>query len=111
MAARVNSYDYDDADGSKRHSLIDDRRKWRKKALLNPIEEHRDWDRRRNDYDNRDPRYMDETETKLFGGIDRQRENNMDNAYRQSPRYYEDDKLNLQQSLNSAEVAHAASYV
>ena len=109
MAARVNTYDYDDIDGNKRH-LLDDRRKWRKKALLNPMEDHREWDRRRNDYENRDPRYMDEPDPKIFGGIDRQRDsnNNMDvqSPYRQPPRHYEEDKMSLQQSLNQ-EVAQS----
>ncbi|KAJ8715091.1 hypothetical protein PYW08_005072 [Mythimna loreyi] len=115
MAARGNSYDYDDIDGNKRHSLIDDRRKWRKKALSSPMDEHRDWDRRRSDYDNRDPRYMDEPpEQKIFGGIDRQRDNNImdgQSPYRQPPRHYEEDKMNMQQPMKSAEMAHAPQYI
>lgn len=113
MAARVNSYDYDDMDGNKRHSLIDDRRKWRKKALSSSIDEQRDWDRRKSDYDSRDPRYMDEPEQKIFGGIDRQRDNNMDgpSPYRNPPRHYEEDKMNMQQMMKSAEVSHALSYM
>lgn len=111
MAARVNSYDYDDIDGNKRH-VLDDRRKWRKKALLNPMENHRDWDRRRNEYEN--PRYMEEPDPKIFGGIDRQRDNNnnmdVQSSYRQPQRNYEEDKINLQQTLNQ-EVPHASSYM
>lgn len=111
MATRAGSYDYDDIDGSKRHSILDDRRNWRKKALLKPMEEHKEWDRRRHDYDNQ--RYIDDTEPKIFGGIDRQRDLDDQSPYRQpqGPRHYDDEKLNLQQALKSAEAAHSAAYM
>ncbi|XP_021189156.2 uncharacterized protein LOC110375395 [Helicoverpa armigera] len=115
MGTRVNNYDYDDIDANKRHSIIDDRRNWRKKALLKPIDDHKEWtDRRRHDYDNRDPRYMDEPEQKMFGGIDRPRDMDISSPYRPGPgpqRHYEEEKMNLQQSIKSAEAPHVPQYI
>ncbi|XP_045488879.1 uncharacterized protein LOC123690105 [Pieris rapae] len=57
------SYDYDDIDNSKRHSFIDDRRNWRKKALLKSFDQdHKDWDERRKYEES--PRYLDDTDDK-----------------------------------------------
>lgn len=117
MATRAGGYDYDDIEGNKRHSLIDDRRNWRKKALLKPLDDHKDWDRRRHDYDG--PRYMDQDpDLKIFGGIDRQRDLDISAPYRDRdrerqgpPRHYEDDKMNMQQGMKSAEMGHSSSYM
>ncbi|XP_026726536.1 uncharacterized protein LOC113492977 isoform X1 [Trichoplusia ni] len=117
MATRAGGYDYDDIEGNKRHSLIDDRRNWRKKALLKPLDDHKDWDRRRHDYDG--PRYMDQDpDLKIFGGIDRQRDLDISAPYRDRdrerqgpPRHYEDDKMNMQQGMKSAEMGHSSSYI
>jgi hypothetical protein len=105
LATRSNNYDYDDVDGSKRHSLIDDRRNWRKKVLLGPGElDHKDYDpRKRHDYD--PPRYFDEPEPKLFGGIERHREADLAN-YRK--RYEDIEKL---AALKSGEIAHPSAYM
>ncbi|CAK1555631.1 unnamed protein product [Leptosia nina] len=54
------NYDYDDIDSLKRHSFIDDRRNWRKKALLKFDQDH-NWEERRR-YE--DTRYLDDIENK-----------------------------------------------
>lgn len=102
IATRPNNYDYDDMDGAKRHSLIDDRRNWRKKVLLNPSEmDHKDYDtRRRHDFEN--PRYFDEPESKPFNGLERQREIEL-GGYRK--RY--DDIA----AVKSAELAHPSTFM
>lgn len=108
IATRSN-YDYDDTDGSKRHSLIDDRRNWRKKALLKPPEDHREWDRKRYEYDN--PRYIDEMDSKSYNGVDRQRELDLSSGYRQPRRYEESDKLSMPPGIKSSELAHSSSFM
>ncbi|XP_028168674.1 uncharacterized protein LOC114358816 [Ostrinia furnacalis] len=104
FATRSGNYDYDDrdVDSNKRHSLIDDRRNWRKKMLIGPGDmDHKDYDtRKRHDYDN--PRYFDEPETKLFGGIERQRETDLA-GYRK--RFDDIDKMG---AMKSGE--HASPY-
>lgn len=104
IATRSN-YDYDDVDGSKRHSLIDDRRNWRKKALLKPIEDHREWDRKRYDFDN--PRY-DEMDSKSYNGVDRQRELDISSSYHRQPLRYEDPDKLMPPGIRSSELAHSA---
>lgn len=108
IATRANNYDYDDVEAMKRHSLIDDRRNWRKKALLKAPEEHREWDRKRSDYDGQ--RYSEDMESKNFNGIDRQRELDVSSGYRQH-RYDDVDKLGSPQGMKSAELAHSAPFL
>ncbi|CAH0400913.1 unnamed protein product [Chilo suppressalis] len=106
LATSSNNYEYDDMDGNKRHSLIDDRRNWRKKALLGPSEQdHKEYDtRKRNDYDS--TRYYDEPESNAFGGIERHREADTAN-YRK--RYDDLEKLPGIKSAESG--SHTSSYL
>ncbi|XP_068618064.1 uncharacterized protein [Battus philenor] len=92
FASRINNYDYDDAENNKRHTLGDDRRNWRKKALLKSLDsDHKDWDdRRRLEQDNM--RYSEDD--KVFGGLDRQREMDLPpSVFRGQRRYDELDKI------------------
>lgn len=107
IATRSN-YDYDDVDGSKRHSLIDDRRNWRKKALLKPAEDHREWERKRYEYDS--PRYVDEMDSKSYNGVDRQRELDLSSGYRQPRRYEDPDKLSVPPGIKSSELGHSSAF-
>ncbi|CAG9788748.1 unnamed protein product [Diatraea saccharalis] len=97
-ATRTNNYEYDDLDGNKRHSLIDDRRNWRKKALLSPSElDHKEYEaRKRHDYDS--TRYFEESEPKSFGVIDRHRDGEIP-SYRK--RYEDLEKLSGLKSSES----------
>ncbi|KAL0871245.1 hypothetical protein ABMA27_005004 [Loxostege sticticalis] len=103
LATRSGNYDYEEADGNKRHSLIDDRRNWRKKVLLGTGDKEYDI-RKRHDYDN--PRYFDEPESKLFNGIERQREADLVQGYRK--RYEDIDKM---LALKSSEIGHSSPYM
>lgn len=93
-ASRPNSYDYNEADGIKRHSpYTDDRRNWRKKALLKSTEHE-------------NPKYPDANEAKLFGVVDRQRDGDIPMSYsgRRADGRYEEDKG--MSRMRSAEMAH-----
>ncbi|CAH2043728.1 unnamed protein product, partial [Iphiclides podalirius] len=92
FASRINNYDYEDVEGNKRHTLGDDRRNWRKKALLKTLDsDHKDWDdRRRFEQDNM--RYTEDD--KGYGAIDRQREmDTPSSVFRGQRRYDELDKM------------------
>lgn len=108
IATRSN-YDYDDVNGAKRHSLIDDRRNWRKKALLKPTDDNREWDKKRYEYDN--PRYGDEMDSKSYNGVDRQRELDLSSSYRQPHRYEDPDKLSMSPAIKSSELAHSSAFL
>lgn len=60
--------------------------------------------RKRHDYDN--PRYFDEPESKLFNGIERQREADLVQGYRK--RYEDIDKM---LALKSSEIGHSSPYL
>ncbi|KAG6443261.1 uncharacterized protein LOC115455876 [Manduca sexta] len=107
FATRSGIYDYEDIDGNKRHSLIDERRNWRKKTLLKS-EDHKDWSgRTRHDYDN--TRYLDE-DSKPFNGIEKQRDQDL-SLYR-GPRHYEDiEKLSAPSALKSSELGHSSAFI
>lgn len=104
-ANRANPYDYDDPDGIKRHSFVDERRNWRKKALLKPFDQpHKDWDDRR--YDRDIPTYADEPEPKHLGG------SHPSTSLYRGHRLYDDrdDNINTLHKMRSAEVGHSPSY-
>lgn len=106
IATRANNFDYDEMEGAKRHSLIDDRRNWRKKVLLNPAEmDHKDFDgRRRHDYENQ--KYFEDQDPKLYGGLaNREREPDPGNYKK---RYEDVDKV---PGAKSAELGHPAPYL
>ncbi|KAM3965866.1 LOW QUALITY PROTEIN: uncharacterized protein ACR2FA_000196 [Aphomia sociella] len=106
LATRSSNYDYDDIDGNKRHSFIDDRRNWRK-TLLKPEMEHKDWDdRRRHDFDN--PRYLEESDVKMFSNLDRQRDLDLSTNYRGQRRYDDTDKTGI---YKSGEIGHSSTYL
>ncbi|XP_075980582.1 uncharacterized protein LOC142979520 [Anticarsia gemmatalis] len=114
FAARPGGgYDYDDVEGNKRHSLIDDRRNWRKKALIKPIEEHKEYDKWRRDYEGQ--RYMEDAESKGFNAIDRQRDRELDMSasYRGGGNRRFDSDNNLQQNIikSGEREGHPASYM
>lgn len=106
-ATRANIYDYDDPDSIKPHSLVDERRNWRKKALLKPFEvEHKEWDDRRYEHDI--PRYSDDLETKRYVGSDRRREMDPERIYKEERRYEDGDNVNNLQRTKD-EVGHNAA--
>lgn len=120
LATRSGSYDYEDGDGNKRHSIIDDRRNWRKKALLKPLEDHKDYDRWRYDYENQ--RYMDEQDQKTYNlpersrDRDRERDRDIDmsSPYRGSgPRgnLYDNDISGPQNTKNIERENHSPAYM
>lgn len=76
----------------KRHSMIDDRRNWRKKALQKPGEDYRDWDRKRYDYDNRYPDDID-VKNSYNGMPDRQHDIDLSSNFRQPRKYDDGDKM------------------
>ncbi|KAL4703535.1 hypothetical protein ACJJTC_010155 [Scirpophaga incertulas] len=106
LATKTNAFDYEDVDGSKRHAFIDDRRNWRKKALLGAGSsdlDHKDYDRKvRHDYDLR--RYYDNPEAKLLSEIERQRETDLFNYRKRS------EVINKPVSPKSEELEHPAIY-
>lgn len=99
-----NNYDYEDIDGNKK--LIDERRNWRKKALLK-TEHHKDWDSKRHEFDNR---YLDESDTKTFSGMERPKELDMSAAYR-APHHFDDVKSNMPFGMKSSEVPHSSNFL
>ncbi|XP_023943270.1 uncharacterized protein LOC112049552 isoform X2 [Bicyclus anynana] len=109
-ANRPNPYDYGDPDEIKRHSFVDERRNWRKKALLKPFDQdHKDWDDRR--YDRDIPVYSDDPEPRHFGGLEGQREMDPSAAvYRGQGHYEDEDKMNMLHKARSAEVRHVPSF-
>ncbi|XP_060804962.1 uncharacterized protein LOC106140400 [Amyelois transitella] len=91
FATRPGSgYDYDnnDLDGNKRHALLDDRRTWRKKALLKTNDLSRDFDDRKNhEYSDR---YSDD-DMKMS---DSERQRDFDSpSFRGQRRYDDPDKI------------------
>ncbi|XP_052756941.1 uncharacterized protein LOC113516203 [Galleria mellonella] len=107
LATRSGNYDYDDIDANKRHSFIDDRRNWRKKALQNPSEfEHKDWNDKKRRYDN--PRYVDDPESKLLSNLDRPRELDLSSSYRGQRHYDNLDKATI---FKSSETVHSSAYL
>ncbi|KOB68557.1 Uncharacterized protein OBRU01_18272 [Operophtera brumata] len=108
IAIATRSYDYDDVDGSKRHSLLDDRRYWRQKALLKPAEDHKEWEKKRNEYEN--PRYVDEMDSKSYNNaLDRLHDMDLSSGYRR--RYEDPDKLSMTLGMKSSELTHSSSFL
>ncbi|XP_059052575.1 uncharacterized protein LOC131847127 [Achroia grisella] len=107
LATRSGNFDYDDIDGIKRHSFFDERRNWRKKALLKHSEfEHKNWDdKRRHDYNT--ARYLDEHEAKLFSNIDGLRDLDFTSNFRGQKHYDEPDKGTM---FKSSEI-HSSAYL
>ncbi|XP_053610515.1 uncharacterized protein LOC128675245 [Plodia interpunctella] len=98
-----SGYDYDsnDIDGSKRHAMLDDRRNWRKKALLKPndmIDRANYEERKNHDYD----RYPEDSDLKM-ADPDRQRELDAP-SFRGQRRYDDSEKMS---PPRSGEFGHA----
>ncbi|KPJ18745.1 hypothetical protein RR48_10689 [Papilio machaon] len=91
FGSRLNNYDYEDGE-NKRHTIGEERRNWRKKSQLKPIDsDHKDWDdRRRMESDSM--RYSDDD--KGYGSMDRQRDMDPPSSmFRGQRRYDELDKM------------------
>ncbi|OWR53040.1 hypothetical protein KGM_207395 [Danaus plexippus plexippus] len=102
-------YDYDDPEGIKRHSFVDERRNWRKKALLKSYDDdHKEWDDR--GYEHVAPKYLDEPDAKYFGGAERQDMDRSESLYRGQRRYDDTEKANLMHKIRSSEVGHQPAF-
>ncbi|XP_045500557.1 uncharacterized protein LOC123698007 isoform X1 [Colias croceus] len=103
---RLNNFDYDDME--KRHSFIDERRNWRKKALLKSLEpDHKDWDERRR-YEQENLRYYDDMDGKP-GSIRKGEYDIAGASYGNQKQLEEIDKAHLQSRYRSSETGHAIS--